>query len=275
MNPLFNIYLGGTIGLAAIATGLIKLSRPVSRWHRMLGRGIGLLTAMLLFAMVSRAAIYQEAFSVSIWIHMMVGGIAISLLFMKFLVAWKQIPFPRWLRPIGFLLLLLLPLTALGKSLPVALAWMEWKPLTPEEILRDPDPSAFDKGCCRCHSRETATEGYGQRPPARWIEIVQPMAWAGGLPRENCRGALASLLIPFPGTLATATTSIAVSDPISHYCVACHSQNRIFQTKRTKDEWRKITARMQKLTRENAAMEPLSDEAISEVISFLEKQENQ
>ena len=118
MNPLYNVLLGGSIGCIAVFLGLLKLAMPANPWHRRIGRLTAAGSIPLLAAMVSRTFAYQAALPVPSLVHMAVGCCAFLFLIGKILVSWRKIPFPGWLRPLGYLLFLTFPLAGLGKTLP-------------------------------------------------------------------------------------------------------------------------------------------------------------
>ena len=277
MNPFWNVVLGCSIAALALAIAILKLIRPGSPWHRRGAYLAALGSLWLLGSMGLRWWNYQQALSGYSRLHIFLG-IAVYLAFTaKFCSARRWYLTPRYLRPLGFVLASVFPLAAFGMGLPFLAQSLAWREVSVSEVTQNPKQESFENNCSRCHTLGTAVEGLGVRAVQRWIDITQPMAWAGALDRESFRGALAAILAPpLAASAAILAPPQAVSgslspDPVDRHCLACHSRTRILQAKKNPDEWRQTVLRMQGLAQKNPQIPQITDENMKEILTFLEK----
>lgn len=272
MEPHVGVWVGGIVGAGALCLGAIKLWRPASPLHRWGGRLIAVPAVILLIGMIGRLADYQVPMRTASRGHALFGALAFVLFVAKFLARRNILVSPKRMNPIGYALAVLFPMAAAGMILPYIQASRAWQPLTPGEVMERPDQAAFDRECISCHDRETAVEGLGRRKIPRWIEIVEPMAWAGARGREDTRAALAAILATAtttaPAQVASAPTGTAAgaADAIDRYCIGCHDRQRTTGgAPRTDEAWERVILRMQKYTVGRSDVASIPDSAISEI----------
>jgi len=232
---------------------------------------------ILLIGMVERIANYQVPLRAASRGHALFGALAFVLFAVKFLARRNILVSPKRMNPIGYALAVLFPMAAAGMILPYLQAARAWQPLTPGEVVERPDPSAFDRECIACHDRETAVEGLGRRKIPRWIEIVEPMAWAGARGREDTRAALAVILatataavVPVSVASASTETAVSASDAIDRFCIGCHDRQRTLSgAPRPRETWERIILRMQKYTVGRSDVASIPDTAIVDILNAL------
>ena len=266
MNPFWNVVLGCSMAILALTIAVLKLVFPASPWHRRGAYIVAFGSLWLMGTMGLRWWNYQQTLSWWSRLHVFLG-IAVYLVFMaKFCSARRWYLNPKFLRPLGFALTALFPLTAFGMAFPFLAQSFTWTKLTISEVTQNPKQESFNKNCCICHNREKAVEKLGVRTEQRWIDITEPMAWAGSLDRESCRGALAAILAP----PSVASGEIA-GDPINRACLTCHSKTRVLQAKKKPGEWRQTVLRMQTYAKKNPKIRQITDDDVKEVLAILEK----
>ncbi|HNW35368.1 MAG TPA: hypothetical protein PKM25_10580 [Candidatus Ozemobacteraceae bacterium] len=273
MLPQFGVLLGGCFGIWSVILAAIKLRKPASPLHRW-GARIAVLPGLLLFSgMMKRLIEYQVSLRMPSRGHVLLGILAFTLFVAKFMARRNWLVSPKRLIPLGYALAVIFPVAACGMIIPYALEYRGWQPLTPADVTERPDQTAFNHVCCSCHNRETATDGLGRRGIARWIEIVEPMAWAGALKREDARGALAALLAttsvsaPASARTSSASAPLMAADAIDRYCIGCHDRQRTTsETAKPRDRWERIIRRMQGYTQGRSDVASIPDPAILEVM---------
>jgi len=271
MEPHIGVWLGWILGIGAVCLGAIKLRWPASPLHRWGGRLAVIPGLLLLFGMIARLSRYQVPLRSLSRVHVLVGVLVFMLFVAKFMARRNMLVSPKRLMSIGYALTVLFPLTAFGMILPYMQCAHTWRPLTPAEVVERPDQMAFNRDCVSCHDKETAVEGLGRRKIPRWIEIVEPMAWAGACGREDTRGALAALLataaVPPSMLSASAVSPDIAGDAIDRYCIGCHDRQRTTGEKPKPQEiWERIILRMQKYTVGRADVASISDAAVADVL---------
>ena len=207
---------------------------------------------------------YQQPLSWWSRLHVLLGIGAYLVFMAKFCSSRKWYLTPKSLRPIGFALATIFPLTAFGLALPFLEQSSSWVKLTVPEITRNPQQDSFDRNCCICHSREQAVDGLGMRENNEWIAITEPMAWAGALEREATRGAMAALLTPSPKSAGPLT-----NDPIDRHCLGCHDRSRVLQAKKDPAAWRQTVLRMQAYAQKQPQGPQITNEQAEEVLLVL------
>lgn len=270
MEPHAGVLLGGLLGVGAICLGAIKLWRPASPLHRWGGRLAIIPAVILLVGMIERLAAYQVPLRAASRVHALVGICAFVLFVAKLLARRNMLVSPKRMNPLGYALAIIFPVAAFGMILPYLHASHTWQTLTPPEVVEQPDQAAFNRECISCHDRETAVEGLGRRKIPRWIEIIEPMAWAGAFGREETRGAMAAILATAAETAKQApgaSASIAAGDAIDRYCISCHDRQRTTgEPSKPRETWERIILRMQKYTVGRADVASIPDMAISELL---------
>lgn len=276
MEPHIGVWVGGIVGACALCLGAIKLWRPASPLHRWGGRLVVVPAVILLIGMIERLASYQVPMRTASRGHALFGTLAFVLFAAKFLARRNILVSPKRMNPIGYALAVLFPMAAAGMILPYLQASRAWQPLSPGDVVERPDQSAFNRECISCHDRETAVEGLGRRKIPRWIEIVEPMAWAGARGREDTRGALAAILATaapaVPALLASASTETVdgAADAIDRYCIGCHDRQRTLNgAPRQREAWERIILRMQKYTVGRSDVASIPDTAIADIINTI------
>ncbi|MBF0545462.1 MAG: hypothetical protein HQM08_13560 [Candidatus Riflebacteria bacterium] len=276
MMPFGNVLLGAGLGILALVLGGIKLVSPASPKHRQGARIAALASFALLWTMAERILKYQIALSWWSRIHVLLG-IATFIVFIAKFCASRKIYFtPRLLRPLGFALTALFPLAAFGLALPFISHASSWNHLKPTEITQNPVQESFNLCCTSCHTREKAVEGLGIRIIPDWINITEPMAWAGTLPRESTRGALAAILaVSQSSEIGSLPSSLNVAslDPIDKHCINCHDKQRTLRTRKTPELWRTTIIRMQGYAQKMPNSPKIDEKALEEVLEFLRQKQ--
>lgn len=288
MNPYWNVFLGLILGFGALVIAPIKLLAPANPWHRHGGRLLIPAGIIMTIAMIFRTHAYQVPLSMWARGHAVIGAIAVLLFVAKFMASRRWVIPPKHMRTLGWGLTIVFPLASFGMILPYI--YSSWPTITTFEVTKDPSQNSFDRMCLRCHDRETAVEGLYKRSTARWIEIVEPMAWAGGYGREETRGALAALLAegpplntlptgvsdtrPRPSNIGLPPGAVAsaspIVDPLDRCCVKCHDKQRTLSARKTPEKWRGTVARMRKYASEQFEAEtPFTDASTEECIAWL------
>lgn len=273
MEPHVGVLLGGLLGVGAVCLGAIKLWRPASPLHRWGGRLAIIPAVILLVGMIERLAAYQVPLRAASRVHALVGICAFVLFVAKLLARRNMLVSPKHMNSLGYALAIIFPVAASGMILSYLHASRNWQTLTPPEVVERPDQAAFNRECISCHDRETAVDGLGRRKIPRWIEIVEPMAWAGAFGREETRGAMAAILATAAETASqapVAAVSIAAGDAIDRYCVGCHDRQRTTgEPSKPRESWERIILRMQKYTVGRADVASIPDAAVSEVLNSI------
>ncbi|HQG30039.1 MAG TPA: hypothetical protein PLY73_15915, partial [Candidatus Ozemobacteraceae bacterium] len=232
---------------------------------------------ILLIGMIDRLSNYQVPMRTASWGHALFGALAFVLFAMKFLARRNVLVSPKRMNPIGYALAVLFPMAAAGMILPYLQAARAWQSLTPGEVVERPDQAAFNRECISCHDRETAVDGLGRRKIPRWIEIVEPMAWAGARGREDTRAALAAILAtavvsvtPAAGASEPAAMTVSRADAIDLYCIGCHDRERTLGgASRSREAWERIVLRMQKYTVGRSDVASIPDTAMADILSAI------